>query len=217
MFDLLSSDLLPDWPQLLTFAFASFALNITPGADMTFVATSSARGGAKSGIAAALGAGAGSMVHLFAAVMGLSAIIASSQTAFTVLKWVGAAYLIYIAITTLRGGSTPTEVAEHPRSNIAVFRAGALVNLLNPKVGLFFLAFLPQFVDPVPGVATIQTFALGLWCNLGGTLVNLLVALVTARAAIRLKGVKGISHAARWLTATIMGALAVKLVISNNR
>jgi len=84
--------LLPDLPHLLTFALASFALNITPGADMTFVAATSARNGARSGVTAALGVGAGSLVHLAAAVVGLSALIASSQTAFTVLKWAGAAY-----------------------------------------------------------------------------------------------------------------------------
>jgi threonine/homoserine/homoserine lactone efflux protein len=217
MFDMIGSDLLPDWPRLLTFAVASFALNVTPGADMTFVATSAARGGVRGGIAAALGAGAGSMVHLLAAVLGLSAIIASSQTAFTILKWVGAAYLIYIAFTLIRSGPAHSHDVEVPRSTLAVFRSGALVNLLNPKVGLFFLAFLPQFIDPVHGVAAIQTFLLGLWCNVGGTSVNLVVALVTARAATRLASVGWIRQAVRWLTATIMGGLAVKLVMSNNR
>jgi threonine/homoserine/homoserine lactone efflux protein len=100
---------------------------------------------------------------------------------------------------------------------MAVFRSGALVNLLNPKVGVFFLAFLPQFIDPVPGVAAIQTILLGLWCNVGGTTVNVLVALATARAASRLASVGWIRQAARWVTATIMGGLAVKLVTSDNR
>jgi threonine/homoserine/homoserine lactone efflux protein len=217
MFDMIGSDLLPDWPRLLTFAVASFALNVTPGADMTFVATSAARGGAKGGVAAALGAGAGSMIHLLAAVLGLSAIIASSQTAFTILKWVGAAYLIYIAFTLIRSAPSHSEDTEVPRSTAAVFKSGALVNLLNPKVGVFFLAFLPQFIDPVPGVAAIQTFLLGLWCNVGGTIANLLVALATARAATRLAGVGWIRQATRWVTATIMAGLAVKLVTSDNR
>jgi threonine/homoserine/homoserine lactone efflux protein len=217
MFDIAGSNLLPDWPQLLTFAIASFALNVTPGADMTFVATSAARGGAKGGLAAALGAGAGSMVHLLAAVLGLSAIIASSQTAFTILKWVGAAYLVYIAFTLIRSEPSHSHDVEVPRSNAAVFRSGALVNLLNPKVGLFFLAFLPQFIDPVAGVAAVQTFLSGLWCNVGGTIVNVLVALATVRAATRLASVGWVRRAARWVTATIMGGLAVKLVTSDNR
>jgi threonine/homoserine/homoserine lactone efflux protein len=212
-----SYPLLPELPRLVTFALAAFALNVTPGADMTFVAASSARCGARSGIAAALGVGAGSLVHLMAAVAGLSALIASSQAAFTVLKWVGAAYLVYIAFTMVRGGSTRTDVAAVPRSETAVFRSGALVNVLNPKVGLFFLAFLPQFVDPVPGVAAVQTLLLGLWFNLCGTIVNVVVALVAARAAAGLRGARGIAQVARWISATVMGALAVKLVTSEGR
>ncbi len=163
MFELLGlHPLLPDLPRLLTFALASFVLNITPGADMTFVAATSARGGRRSGIAAALGVGAGSLVHLAAAVVGLSALIASSQAAFTVLKWAGAAYLIYTAVSLLRSGPPQAEATAPARSDTELFRSGALVNMLNPKVGLFFLAFLPQFVDPLPGVAAVQTLFLGL-------------------------------------------------------
>lgn len=218
MFEFLGSHpLLPDLPRLLTFALAAFALNVTPGADMTFVAATSARGGTRSGIAAALGVGAGSLVHLSAAVVGLSALIASSQAAFTVLKWAGAAYLIYTAVSLLRGGSPQAGVAPLPRSDAAIFRSGALVNILNPKVGLFFLAFLPQFVDPLPGVAAVQTLFLGLWFNACGTIVLVIVAVVAARAAVGLRGVRGIGQAARWVAATIMGALAVKLVTSDNR
>lgn len=218
MFEFLGSHpLLPDLPRLLTFALASFALNVTPGVDMTFVATSSARGGARSGIAAALGVGAGSLVHLAAAVVGLSALIASSQAAFTILKWVGVAYLAYTALGMLRGGPKEAAAAVPPRSDAALFRSGALVNILNPKVGLFFLAFLPQFVDPVPGAAAVQTFFLGLWFNGCGTVVLIIVALVAARAASGLRGVKAVGQAARWFAATVMGALAVKLATSDNR
>ena len=212
--------LLPELPRLLTFALASLALNITPGADMTFVVAASARGGARGGIAAALGVGAGSLVHLVAAVVGLSALIASSQAAFTVLKWAGAAYLVYVAFSMLRsGGAGPprAEAAPLPRSDAALFRSGALVNILNPKVGLFFLAFLPQFVDPAPALAAVQTLLLGLWFNAGGTIVNVVVAVVTARAAAGLRGGDGVGRAARWFAATIMGALAAKLVTSDNR
>ncbi len=218
MFDFLGSHpLLPDTPRLLSFALASFALNIMPGADMTFVAATTARGGARNGVAAALGVGAGSLVHLTAAVVGLSALIAASQTAFMILKWVGAAYLIYIAIGMLRGGSSQAKVSDPPRSAVALFRSGAMVNIMNPKVGLFFIAFLPQFVDHLPKVAAVQTFLLGLWFNGCGTIVLVIVALVTARATAGLRGVKAAGQAARWLAATIMGALAVKLVTSDNR
>src|SRR5919112_1709097 len=95
-------ELLPDLRQFVAFAIAGLALNLVPGADMTFVIASAARGGVRRGLAAALGIGAGALVHVLAAVVGLSALIASSQTAFTVLKWIGAAYLLYITIGLIR-------------------------------------------------------------------------------------------------------------------
>ncbi len=103
--------------------------------------------------------------------------------AFTVLKWAGAAYLVYIAVGMFRGSSSQAEVSEPPRSVAALFRSGALVNVMNPKVGLFFIALLPQFVDRVPEAAAVQTFLLGLWFNACGTAMLVVVALVTARAA----------------------------------
>ena len=216
MFGFLGSHpLLPDLPRLLTFALASFAFNVTPGADMTFVAATSARSGTRSGVAAALGVGAGSLVHLLAATAGLSALIASSQAAFTALKWAGAAYLVYTAVGLLRGGSSQAVASEPPRSAAALFRSGALVNVMNPKVGLFLIAFLPQFVDRVPEVAAVQTFLLGLWFNACGTAVLVVVALVAARAAAGLRGVRAAGQATRWFAATVMGALAVKLATSD--
>lgn len=209
--------LLPDLPRFATFAAAALALNVTPGADMTFVATSAARNGARGGIAAALGVGAGALVHLAAAVAGLSALIASSETAFAVLKWAGAAYLLYVAVGLLRHRPHPEAGSAPARSDAALFRSGAVVNISNPKVGLFFLAFLPQFVDAAPGVAALQTLVLGLWFNLGGTLVNVLVALAAARATAGLGAVPWIGRAARWFAATVMGALAVKLAAAEVR
>jgi threonine/homoserine/homoserine lactone efflux protein len=218
MLEIFATHGLPDPSRLATFAVAALALNLTPGADMTFVTFSAARNGVRGGVAAALGAGAGSLVHLFAAVVGLSAIIATSQLAFTMLKWVGAAYLIYIAYGMLRGNNGGTHHSgPEARSNIELFRSGASVNILNPKVSLFFLAFLPQFVDPEPRAAAYQTLLLGLWVNVGGTLVNVAVALVAAQAASRLQGLALIERIARWCGATIMAGLAVKLVTSERR
>lgn len=208
-------ELLPDLHRFLAFAIAGLALNLVPGADMTFVIASAARGGTRGGLAAALGISAGAMVHILAAVVGLSALIASSQTAFTVLKWVGAAYLLYIAIGLVR--STPA--ARHsqtdavPASRAAIFRKGALVNILNPKVGLFFLAFLPQFVDANAAVPALQIFALGIWFNLVGTAVNAAVALGAARAAARLRHLDWLTKAAKWFAATAMAAMALRLAV----
>jgi threonine/homoserine/homoserine lactone efflux protein len=211
--------LLPELPRFLAFALAGLALNIVPGADMTYVIASAARGGIRTGIAAALGIGAGAIVHIAAAVLGLSALIASSEAAFSVLKWIGAAYLLYLAVGMLRSGRTAG--AERPllaqRSAGAVFRTGAMVNILNPKVGLFFLAFLPQFVDPAAKAPWMQILALGLWFDLVGTLVNVIVALAAAGAAARLGRWQWAGTAARWIGASAMTGLAVNLLVSERR
>ena len=206
-------ELLPDLNRFLAFAIAGLALNIVPGADMTFVIASSARGGSRSGLAAALGIGVGALVHILAAVVGLSALIASSQTAFTILKWVGAAYLIYIAIGLVRSAPvTRQQSVVVPASRSATFRKGALINILNPKVGMFFLAFLPQFVDPNAAVPALQILALGLWFNIVGTAVNAIVAIGAAGAAARLRHLDWLTKAAKWFAATAMTAMALRLV-----
>jgi threonine/homoserine/homoserine lactone efflux protein len=212
--------LFPELARFLAFAMAGLALNIVPGADMTFVMMSSARGGVRSGTAAALGIGAGALVHVAAAVLGLSALIAASETAFGLLKWAGAAYLFYLAVTMLRDGGrpdAPPQESGRPLSHWATFRTGALVNILNPKVGIFFLAFLPQFVDPAAELPAVQILVLGLWFDLVGTIVNIVVAFATASAAVRLRGIGWIGRAARWVAATAMGGLAVQLVLAERR
>ena len=183
---------------------------------MTFIIASAARGGRRDGIVAALGVGAGALVHITAAALGLSAILASSQTAFNLIKYAGAAYLLWIAFSLVRAGHAPNAPA--PRVLPArLFRAAMLVNILNPKVALFFLAFLPQFVDPAARVPAVQILCLGLWFDLVGTLVNIVIALAAAGAAGRLREVAWLGRAARWLAATIMGALAVQLALTARR
>src|SRR5690349_25162784 len=104
MLSVAGAELLPQLPVFLAFVAAGLALNIVPGADMTFVIASAARGGRREGIVAALGIGAGTLIHIMAAVLGLSAILAASQTAFTIIKWIGATYLGWIAISLIRSG-----------------------------------------------------------------------------------------------------------------
>ena len=218
MLEIAGIELLPAWPVFLSFVVAGLALNIVPGADMTFVIAAAARGGRGDGTIAALGIGAGTFAHILAAVLGLSAILASSQTAFNIIKWIGAAYLLWIAVSLLRsGGGEPAEGARPSGSGWRLFRAAALVNILNPKVGLFFLAFLPQFVDPEAAVPALQILCLGLWFDLVGTLVNVAIALAAAGTAARLRHVSWIGRAARWVTATAMGGLAVQLAFSQRR
>ena len=207
-------ELLPAWPVFLGFVVAGLALNIVPGADMSFVIASAARGGRRDGIVAALGIGAGTLVHILAATLGLSAILASSQAAFNLIKWAGAAYLLWIAFSLVRAQRAK---AEAPRPGRRLFRTAMLVNILNPKVALFFLAFLPQFVDPAARVPALQILCLGLWFDLAGTLVNIAVALAAAGTAARLRTVAWLGKAARWLAATVIGALAVQLALTARR
>jgi threonine/homoserine/homoserine lactone efflux protein len=209
---------MPDLAGFLAFALASLALNIVPGADMTFVAASAARGGRRVGLAAALGIAAGCIVHIVAAVVGLSTLIAASAEAFTLLKWLGAAYLLYMAWGLLRSPKAAGDTAPASALTAAqAFRSAALVNVLNPKVGLFFLAFLPQFIDPAAPDATLAILWLGLWFNLSGMLVKAAVALAAARAAGSLKDRPAVVRLARWFAATAMAGLAVQLALSRAR
>ena len=208
--------LLPAWPVFLGFVVAGLALNIVPGADMTFIIASAARGGRRDGIVAALGIGTGTLVHICLAALGLSAILASSQTAFDLVKYVGAAYLLWIAFSLVHGGPAPEAAAPRVPSG-RLLRAAMLVNILNPKVALFFLAFLPQFVDPAARVPALQILSLGLWFDVAGTLVNIIIALAAAGAAGRLRDVAWLGRAARWFAATMMGALAVQLALAVRR
>jgi threonine/homoserine/homoserine lactone efflux protein len=136
--------------DLALFASAALLVNLTPGPDMLFVAGTSAARGQRDGVFAALGVGLGCMLHIALAALGLSALLAASATAFTVVKWVGAAYLVWVGITMLRaGGSRDVDARTAvPASSMKVFWQGATTNALNPKVALFFLAFLPQFIAP---------------------------------------------------------------------
>jgi threonine/homoserine/homoserine lactone efflux protein len=216
MLEISGIELLPAWPVFLSFVVAGLALNIVPGADMTFIIASAARGGRRDGIVAALGVGAGALVHICAAVLGLSAVLASSQMAFDLIKYAGAAWLLWIAVSLVRARAATGESAP-PVLPARLFRAAMLVNILNPKVALFFLAFLPQFVDPAASLPAAQILCLGLWFDVAGTLVNIAVALVAAGAAGRLREMAWLGRAARWFAATIMGALAVQLALAARR
>jgi threonine/homoserine/homoserine lactone efflux protein len=217
MIEIAGVALLPEWPVFLAFALAGLALNIVPGADMTFVAAAAARHGRRAGVVAALGIGAGALFHVLAAVLGLSALLASSATAFTLLKWVGAAYLLYLALSLLRAPRESTEGPAPRAIGWPLFRSAMLVNMLNPKVALFFLAFLPQFVDPAASRPAVQILFLGLWFDFAGTLVNIAVALAAAGAARRLRELSWAGGAARWTAAAAMAGLALQLALSERR
>jgi threonine/homoserine/homoserine lactone efflux protein len=206
--------------DLPLFAAAALLVNLTPGPDMLFVIGSSAARGRRAGVLAALGVGAGCMVHITLAALGLSALLAASATAFTLVKWVGAAYLVWMGLSMLRrrapGGRAAPEAAAALRSS-RVFWQGALTNALNPKVALFFLAFLPQFIAPGASNQGWAFVALGLLFDAGGTLVNVAVALLASglRAGLEARGTA--LRIGPWLqrgAAALFVGLGVKLALS---
>ena len=174
--------------DLWAFFLASFLLWITPGPDNMYILARSVAQGRRAGLVSALGIGSGVLGHTLAAALGLSAILAASSWAFVAVKVAGAAYLIYLGIAALRRPRTPLVA---PTLEIAsgwrVYRQGVLSNILNPKVAVFFLAFLPQFVDPGSGWGPLPFLLLGGLFVTGGTLWCALFALgaATASAALR--------------------------------
>jgi threonine/homoserine/homoserine lactone efflux protein len=163
---------------------AGLALNLTPGPDMLYVAARSTSEGRRAGIVSALGIGAGTFVHIAALALGLSALLAAVPPLYDAVRLAGAAYLAWLGIRALlRPAPTDAEDEPPPPASLgAIFRQGVVTNVLNPKVALFFLAFLPQFVDPARGSAAAQIVALGLLFDTSGTIVNVLVALAASRA-----------------------------------
>lgn len=181
--------------DLALFIAAGLLLNITPGPDTLYIVGQSVANGARYGAVAALGIAAGCCLHAVAAAVGVSALLLASPTAFTVLKWVGGAYLAWLGVAMLRSGG-PREV---PRAAVGatlarVFLQGVVTNALNPKVALFFVAFLPQFVDPRADHRLVPLLLLGLVFNVNATLWNLFTAWLAGRigtALLRGRGLVG--------------------------
>ena len=238
---------MPDLHHLLLFIAAGVALNLTPGPDVMFIVANAVRGGLRAGVAAALGISAGCLVHVMAAALGVSALLATSQTAFAALKWVGALDLVWVGVQMLRGAlKRPAPDAEaalakpanamNTRAGCAggscakgqfdskkddtaestagaaqapvwpVLRRGFLTNVLNPKVALFFLAFVPQFIAPGTAHPGWVFAALGLLFTFNGLLVACAWALAAAWAARR---AGALQRALRWLDGVAGGLFIV--------
>ena len=153
---------MPEPSTLLVFAFASLVLIAVPGPSVIYIVTRSIEQGRRAGLVSMLGVEAGGLVHVAAATLGLSALLTSSALAFAIVKYAGAAYLIVLGVQALRRGARNRPQAAIACSGGRLFRQGLLVNALNPKVAVFFLAFLPQFVDPARGPVAAQVALLGL-------------------------------------------------------
>ncbi|RYY55992.1 MAG: LysE family translocator [Comamonadaceae bacterium] len=182
---------MPDLPHLLAFIAAGWLLNLTPGPDVLYVVTNSLRAGVRAGIVAGLGITAGCFVHIFAAAIGVGTLMATSATAFTVLKYIGAAYLLYLGVRMLLSRAAPAAdlraaaAAGTARSLRAVFLGGFWTNVLNPKVALFFLAFVPQFIAPGAEHKALYFVLLGVLFNINAIPVNVGWALAAGWMARR--------------------------------
>ena len=205
--------------DLALFVGAALLLTLTPGPDMLFVAGTAASRGRRAGLLAALGVGAGCLFHTVLAAVGLSALLAASDLAFNAVKWAGAAYLVWTGLMLLRARRDDAAALDaSPPTAGNPFWQGALTNALNPKVALFFLAFLPQFIDAgAPGQA-VALVVLGTLFNLGGTGVNLVVALLASRAAAGLAVRGGAGRLGPWLrhaAGAMFVGLGLKLALSS--
>ena len=176
---------MPSASTLATFAVAAFALVALPGPNMIYLVAASVSDGRRAGLLSALGIETGTLVHTVAAAVGLSALLASSATAFSIVKYAGAAYLIYLGVRTLRARGE-AHAAAPPSAGRHVYRQAMLTQLLNPKVAVFFLAFLPQFVDPHRPAAT-QILALGAVLVVIGLVIGGATALAAGEIARRLR------------------------------
>ena len=194
--------------MLLAFLPAGLALNITPGPDMLFCMAQGLRGGPRCGWAASAGVAASGMLHVLVAGLGLGALVAAIPGAFDVIRWVGAAYLAYIAYKTFR---TPLAGVNAPTLSPArAARQGFFVNLTNPKFILFVLAFVPQFVNPA-GPVLAQFMVFGAMMGVGGLVVNGLVGQFAGSLRGYLQGGTKTARGLRYACGTLFGGLALRL------
>lgn len=171
-----------DLATLALFTVTALAIAISPGPGIFYVAARTLAGGRGEGLASSFGTGLGGLVHVAAGAIGVSALVVASAEAFTVLKFAGALYLVWIGIKTVREARQPFEARPVTTGAAKAFREGIVVEALNPKTAAFFLAFLPQFVEPSAGPVWLQFLLLGLISVALNTVVDVVVAVLASRA-----------------------------------
>ena len=201
----------------VTFLTAAILLNISPGPDMVFILGQTAKGGVKSGFLAMFGIWMGAFVHIIFTALGLSAILATSAVAFSIVKWMGAAYLIWLGIQAIKSKGISISVKDRNsnKSSMKIFKQGVLVAVLNPKVAIFFLAFLPQFVEAGAGPVSMQLFLHGSLIIVIAGFVELPLILIVGKLVGYLNNNVQIS---RWLDrslGTLFIGLGIELAISD--
>lgn len=207
---------MPSIEMVLVFMAAALALNLTPGPDMLYVTARSVSDGRAAGVLSAFGIATGTLVHIAALALGLAALLTAVPLAYDAVRIVGAIYLVVIGIQLIARQRTAAAVANLPRSRLRViFMQAVITNVLNPKVALFFLAFLPQFVDRGAGPPVPQILLLGLLFNIQGTLVNVAVALLASRSTHWLRASEKRVALLQRMTGALFVALGARLAVSN--
>ena len=205
--------------NLYIFFIASLLLNLTPGNDMIYVASRSISQGIKAGIISAIGVFIGCFVHIMAAVFGLSIIIMKSAFLFELIKFLGAGYLIYLGIKALitKSDFNKNIVALPPIDKWKLLKQGIITNALNPKVALFFLSFLPQFIQVSSPLYKVQLFTLGLWFDVQGTLVLMIVAWLIGKAGNFIKNNQKFWNMQEKITGIILIGLGIKVALASKK
>jgi threonine/homoserine/homoserine lactone efflux protein len=212
------ADFIPSTPVLAAYLVAAVILGLTPGPDMTLFLSKTVAHSRRAGLAALAGASTGLVIHSCLVAAGLSALLAASATAFTVLKMVGAVYLVYLAVDALRHGSALSLDRELAREPIrSIYLKGLLIDLLNPKVIIFFVTFLPQFIDAHDPHAAGKLLFLGLTFAVVNVPVCVTLIFFADRIALLLKRSPKATRFVDWLFASVLGAFAVKLVLTQSR
>jgi threonine/homoserine/homoserine lactone efflux protein len=206
-------------PNIWLFFTVTLILNITPGSDVLFVASRSISQGTKAGIISALGVFCGCFVHITAAVMGLSLIVAQSAYLFSLIKFAGAGYLVYLGIRALitrqNAGSGISNVVK--TSYWKYFKQGFITDALNPKVAIFFLSFLPQFIDPGSPFFKLQLGMLGLWFAVQGTLVLILIAFLLGKTGDFIKRNPKVWRIQEKIAGLIFIGLGIRLALATKK
>jgi threonine/homoserine/homoserine lactone efflux protein len=202
-----------DLSDLFVFLTAALALNLTPGNDMMYVLGQGLKSGPKAGIAASLGIATGSLIHLALVAAGLAVLLAQHPQVFDAVRWAGAAYLVWIAVRTLAAPTASLQIVGERRGLIRAWRDGVFVNVFNPKTIIFMFAFLPPFVHPENGAPLLQLFILGMLFNVGGTVVNCLVAIFAGGIGARLARDRRLARAFSVVSAALFLTLAARMAL----
>jgi threonine/homoserine/homoserine lactone efflux protein len=208
---------IPDAASLAVFVAAALALLLVPGPAVLYIVARSIEQGRSAGLVSVLGVHLGSLVHIAAAAVGLSSLLVSSALAFHVVKYLGAAYLVYLGIRALVTRVEPGEVEVRPAPPGKLLRQGAVVNVLNPKTALFFLAFLPQFVDPDAGYVAVQIVVFGLVFVGLGLVTDGLYALLAGTAGRWLRSSRAFLAVRRYGSGTVFIGLGLAAAFSGSR